>query len=65
MVAGHLEEWAGAFYAARWDEKAREKGAWVRVDDGSYAVDCLDSAEYAAMPFKGALVANKGVDKMG
>ncbi|MDR2167528.1 MAG: PBSX family phage terminase large subunit [Clostridiales bacterium] len=58
VVAGHLSPWIDALYAARWDEKAREKGIWERVDDGSYAVDCLDSAEYATVPFKRQLIIN-------
>jgi len=57
-VAGHLGEWVDAFYSATWDEGARGRGAWVRVDDGSYAVDCLDSAEYGVVPFKGEVVRN-------
>jgi len=52
LVAKELSAWVDAFYAARWCEKAREKGEWVRVDDGSYSVDCLDSAEYGVVPFK-------------
>ncbi|MCL2619849.1 MAG: PBSX family phage terminase large subunit [Defluviitaleaceae bacterium] len=56
FVAGHLKEWISAFYEARWCEKARERGDWVRVDDGSYSVDCLDSAEYGAVPFKKILI---------
>ena len=56
FVAEHLRAWADAFYAARWCERARASGEWVRVDDGSYSVDCLDSSEYAVIPFKGGLV---------
>jgi len=55
-VARHMELWVQAFFAAVWDEKARSRGQWVRVDDGSYPLDCLDSAEYAAMPLKGMLL---------
>ena len=29
---------------------------WVRVDDGSYPVDCLDSTEYAIQPYKQELL---------
>jgi PBSX family phage terminase large subunit len=58
FVASHLEPWIHAFYAARWDCRARERGAWVRVDDGSYSVDCLDSAEYGVLPFKRQLIMN-------
>ncbi|MDR2183187.1 MAG: PBSX family phage terminase large subunit [Clostridiales bacterium] len=52
LAAAHLEEWVDAFYSATWDETAKERGAWVRKDDGSYPLDCLDSAEYAAVPLK-------------
>jgi len=55
-VARHLHEWIEAFYAATWDEAARSKGQWVRVDDGSYPLDCLDAAEYAAVPLKRAIL---------
>jgi PBSX family phage terminase large subunit len=55
LVAGHLEEWIDAFYSAVWDENAKSRGVWVRRDDGSYPLDCLDSAEYAAIPMKQAL----------
>ena len=58
FVAEHLTPWISALYEARWCEKARERGEWVRVDDGSYSVDCLDSGEYAAMPFGNLLKAN-------
>ena len=56
FVAAHLEEWIDAFYASTWDEGAKSRGAWVRTDDGSYALDCLDSAEYAVVPMKQVLV---------
>jgi len=56
MVAEHLGFWIEALCEARWDEKARGRGEWVRVDDGSYPLDCLDSAEYGAVPFRGILV---------
>ena len=56
MVATHLTPWLEAFYGASWCEKSRQKGQWVRVDDGSYPVDCLDSAEYAAIPYKKLLL---------
>ena len=56
LVAGHLAQWIDAFYCATWDEGAKGRGSWVRVDDGSYGVDCLDSAEYGAVPMKGALM---------
>ena len=59
LVAAHLEEWIDAFYCATWDEGAKSRGAWVRVDDGSYALDCLDSAEYAAVPFRQLIINNE------
>ena len=59
VVAAHLEEWIDAFYCATWDEGAKSRGAWVRVDDGSYALDCLDSAEYAAVPFRQLIINNE------
>ena len=31
---------------------AYEKGEWQRLDDGSFSVDCLDSAEYGFYPYK-------------
>jgi len=56
LVARHLTQWVEAFYAAAWDEAAKSRGQWVRVDDGSYPLDCLDSAEYGVIPFKGRLL---------
>lgn len=55
LVATHLEEWVEAYEQAVWDQKTREKGEWVRVDNGTYPVDCLDSCEYAIQPFAAAL----------
>ncbi|WP_411735016.1 terminase large subunit domain-containing protein [Paenibacillus sp. M2] len=48
----HLKHWIEAIENATWDETERQKGEWVRTDDGSYPVDCLDSSEYAVQPFK-------------
>ena len=59
FVASHLGEWVDAFYSASWDEGAKGRGSWVRVDDGSYPLDCLDSAEYAAVPMKGILLGRR------
>ncbi|MCL2376286.1 MAG: phage terminase large subunit [Defluviitaleaceae bacterium] len=56
FVAAHLEEWIDAFYGATWDEGAKSRGVWVRTDDGSYPLDCLDSAEYAVVPMKKVLI---------
>lgn len=51
-VMQHLRPWIEAIENATWDEDERVKGEWVRTDDGSYPVDCLDSAEYSVQPFK-------------
>jgi len=55
-VAEHLTEWLRAYEDAVWDPAAFEKGEWKRLDDGSYPVDCLDSAEYAFYPYKRYLI---------
>lgn len=54
-VMQHLKPWIEALENATWDEKERQKGEWVRTDDGSYPVDCLDSSEYGVQPFKAKL----------
>lgn len=51
-VMKHLKPWQEALENATWDEKKRTEGEWVRTDDGSYPVDCLDSSEYSVQPFK-------------
>jgi PBSX family phage terminase large subunit len=51
-VAKHMKPWIEALENATWDEEERQEGEWVRTDDGSYPVDCLDSSEYAVQPFK-------------
>ncbi|EFM10159.1 phage terminase, large subunit, PBSX family [Paenibacillus curdlanolyticus YK9] len=51
-VMKHMAKWTEALENATWDEKERQAGEWVRTDDGSYPVDCLDSSEYAVQPFK-------------
>lgn len=51
-VMHHLKPWIEALENAVWDEEERQEGEWVRVDDDSYPVDCLDSSEYAVQPFK-------------
>lgn len=51
-IMQHLKEWIEAIENATWDEKERTEGEWVRTDDGSYPVDCLDSSEYSIQPFK-------------
>lgn len=51
-----MDKWFEAYQMAVWSDKEYEKGDWVRVDDGSYPVDCLDSAEYSVYPLKKFLV---------
>lgn len=51
-----MERWHEAYQNAVWSDKEYEKGEWVRVDDGSYPVDCLDSAEYSLYPLKRFLI---------
>ena len=52
----NLTKWHEAYQMAVWSDSEYEKGEWVRVDDGSYPVDCLDSAEYSLYPLKRFLV---------
>ncbi|HBF4992441.1 TPA: phage terminase large subunit [Clostridioides difficile] len=51
-IMKHLNKWIEAIENAIWDDDEKSKGNWVRVDDGSYPVDCLDSSEYSIQPFK-------------
>lgn len=51
-ISTTLQKWHEAYQMAVWSDKEYEKGDWVRVDDGSYPVDCLDSAEYSMYNFK-------------
>lgn len=55
-VASHMKSWFNALENATWDDEEYEKGEWVRVDDGSYPVDCLDSSEYGVHPYKQQLL---------
>lgn len=55
-IAAHLVQWIEAYENARWDSDAYADKEWVRVDDGSYPVDCLDSDEYSTQPFKKRLL---------
>ena len=43
-------------FLTSWDEEEYLEKDWVRVDDGSYPVDCLDSDEYSIQPFKPMLI---------
>lgn len=47
-----MKPWIEAYEQASWSTDEYEKGDWVRIDDGSYPVDCLDSSEYGTHPFK-------------
>jgi hypothetical protein len=51
-----MKSWHEAYENAMWDDEEYEKKEWVRVDDGSYPVDCLDSTEYAIHPYKEKLL---------
>lgn len=55
-ICNRLEKWHEAYQNAVWDTREYERGGWVRLDDGSYPVDCLDSSEYSFYPFKRFLV---------
>ncbi|WP_373143839.1 phage terminase large subunit [[Clostridium] innocuum] len=50
-IMSHLKPWIEAYENAVWDADEKAKGEWVRVDDGSYPVDCLDSGEYGMQPY--------------
>lgn len=51
-INSRLSKWHEAMQNAVWDDSQFEKGEWVRLDDGSYPVDCLDSSEYSLYPLK-------------
>lgn len=51
-VCDRLEKWHEALQMATWSVDKFQRGEWVRTDDGSYPVDCLDSAEYSYYNFK-------------
>ena len=51
-VAAHMKEWLRAYEDAVWNPAAYERGEWERLDDGSFPVDCLDSAEYGMYPYR-------------
>ena len=55
-INAKMDKWHEAYQMAVWSDKSYEKGEWVRLDDGSYPVDCLDSAEYSLYPLKRFLV---------
>lgn len=51
-ISTKMAKWHEAYQMAVWSDDYYSKGEWVRVDDGSYPVDCLDSAEYSMYPFE-------------
>jgi len=51
-ISSSLSKWHEAYQMATWSDEEFEKGEWVRTDDGSYPVDCLDSAEYSLYPLR-------------
>ncbi len=52
LVKGECESLDEALRAAIWDKKkSQQKGKDVRLDDGSYDVDPLDSFEYTISPY--------------
>lgn len=51
-ISSKLDKWHEAMQMAVWSDKEYERGEWVRVDDGSYPVDCLDSMEYSLYPLR-------------
>ena len=51
-ISSKMEKWHEAMQMAVWSDKEFERGEWVRVDDGSYPVDCLDSSEYSLYPLR-------------
>lgn len=55
-IAEHMNEWHQAYEMAVWDSDKYLGKDWVRVDDGSYPVDCLDSDEYSIQPFKEEMI---------
>ena len=56
-INSKMAKWHEAMQNAVWDDKSYEKGEWIRLDDGSYPVDCLDSSEYSLYPLKRFLIA--------
>jgi len=52
FINSTLENWITAYSECCWDAEEFNNGEWVRVDNGSYPVDCLDSTEYALIPYK-------------
>lgn len=55
-IADHMQQWFSAYEMATWDTDKYADKEWVRVDNGSYPVDCLDSDEYSIQPYKPRLI---------
>jgi len=55
-VCTRMKKLHEALQMAVWSDSEWEKGEWVRVDDRSYPVDCLDSAEYSMYSHKRFLI---------
>lgn len=51
-INSKMAKWHEAYQMATWSEDEFEQGDWVRTDNGSYPVDCLDSAEYSFYPLR-------------
>lgn len=51
-INSKMAKWHEAYQMATWSEDDFENGEWVRTDDGSYPVDCLDSSEYSFFPLR-------------
>ena len=55
-ICDRMRKWHEAMQMATWTQEDFAKGEWVRTDDGSYPVDCLDSSEYSVYPMKRYLI---------
>ncbi len=55
-VCDRMTKWHEAMQMATWTQEDFAKGEWVRTDDGSYPVDCLDSSEYSYYAMKRYLI---------
>lgn len=55
-ISTSMQKWHEAYQMATWSDEEFEKGEWVRTDDGSYPVDCLDASEYSLYPMQRFLI---------
>ena len=55
-ICENMTKWHEAYQMATWVPEEYAKGEWVRLDDGSYPIDCLDSAEYSFYPLMRYLI---------